>query len=31
MVAGNCFVVLEESRGDVAAGERVTVEPFDVL
>jgi molybdopterin molybdotransferase len=31
MVAGNCFVVLEESRGDVAAGERVTVEPFDTL
>ena len=31
MVAGNCFVVLEESRGDVAAGEHVTVEPFDVL
>ena len=31
MVAGNCFVVLEESRGDVAVGERVTVEPFDVL
>jgi molybdopterin molybdotransferase len=29
MVAGNCFVVLEESRGDVAAGERVIVEPFD--
>jgi molybdopterin molybdotransferase len=28
MVAGNCFVVLEESRGDVAAGELVTVEPF---
>jgi molybdopterin molybdotransferase len=31
MVAGNCFVVLDETRGDVAAGERVTVEPFDVL
>jgi len=31
MVAGNCFVVLEEGRGDVAAGERVTVEPFDTL
>jgi molybdopterin molybdotransferase len=29
MVAGNCFVVLEEARGDVAAGELVTVEPFD--
>jgi len=31
MVAGNCFVVLEEARGDVKAGERVTVEPFEVL
>lgn len=31
MVAGNCFVVLEEARGDVAVGERVTVEPFDAL
>jgi molybdopterin molybdotransferase len=31
MVAGNCFVVLEEARGDVAAGERVTVEPFEAL
>ena len=31
MVAGNCFVVLDEERGDVAAGERVTVEPFDAL
>ncbi len=29
MVAGNCFVVLEEARGDVKAGERVTVEPFE--
>jgi molybdopterin molybdotransferase len=28
MVAGNCLIVLEEPRGDVAAGERVTVEPF---
>ncbi|HEU5319586.1 MAG TPA: gephyrin-like molybdotransferase Glp [Methylomirabilota bacterium] len=28
MVAGNCLVVLEEDRGDVAAGETVTVEPF---
>ena len=28
MVAGNCLVVLEEARGDVAAGESVTVEPF---
>jgi molybdopterin molybdotransferase len=31
MVAGNCFVVLEEARGDVAPGERVTVEPFEAL
>jgi molybdopterin molybdotransferase len=31
MVAGNCFVVLEEARGDVAVGERVTVEPFTTL
>ena len=31
MVAGNCFVVLDEARGDVAAGERVTVEPFEAL
>jgi len=31
MVAGNCFVVLEEARGDVKAGERVTVEPFEAL
>jgi molybdopterin molybdotransferase len=28
MVSGNCLIVLEEDRGDVAAGERVTVEPF---
>ena len=28
MVAGNCFIVLEEDRADVAAGEMVTVEPF---
>jgi molybdopterin molybdotransferase len=28
MVSGNCLIVLEEERGDVAAGERVTVEPF---
>ncbi|HMH50729.1 MAG TPA: gephyrin-like molybdotransferase Glp [Candidatus Acidoferrum sp.] len=28
MVAGNCLIVLEEDRGDVAAGERVLVEPF---
>jgi molybdopterin molybdotransferase len=28
MVAGNCLIVLDEDRGDVAAGERVLVEPF---
>jgi molybdopterin molybdotransferase len=28
MVAGNCLIVLEEERGDVAAGETVVVEPF---
>jgi molybdopterin molybdotransferase len=28
MVAGNCLIVLEEARGDVAADELVTVEPF---
>jgi molybdopterin molybdotransferase len=28
MVAGNCLIVLDETRGDVAAGELVTVEPF---
>jgi molybdopterin molybdotransferase len=28
MVAGNCLIVLDEARGDVAAGERVLVEPF---
>jgi molybdopterin molybdotransferase len=28
MVSGNCLIVLEEERGDVRAGERVTVEPF---
>ena len=28
MVAGNCLIVLDEDRGDVAAGETVTVEPF---
>ncbi len=28
MVAGNCLIVLEEERGEVAAGELVTVEPF---
>ena len=28
MVAANCFIILEEARGDVDAGERVLVEPF---
>jgi molybdopterin biosynthesis enzyme len=28
MVTGNCLIVLEEERGDVAAGELVLVEPF---
>jgi molybdopterin molybdotransferase len=28
MVAGNCLIVLDEERGDVAVGERVQVEPF---
>ena len=28
MVAGNCLVVLDEARGDVAPGELVTVEPL---
>jgi molybdopterin molybdotransferase len=28
MVSGNCLIVLEEDRGDVGAGELVTVEPF---
>jgi molybdopterin molybdotransferase len=28
MTLANCFVVLEEERGDVAAGEIVSVEPF---
>jgi molybdopterin molybdotransferase len=29
MVAGNCLIVLEEERGDVALGETVRVEPFE--
>jgi molybdopterin molybdotransferase len=28
MVAANCLIILEESRGDVKPGERVLVEPF---
>jgi molybdopterin molybdotransferase len=28
MALANCFIVIEDERGDVAAGERVWVEPF---
>jgi molybdopterin molybdotransferase len=28
MTLANCFVVIEEGRGDVAMGETVSVEPF---
>ncbi|MGV6989294.1 molybdopterin molybdotransferase MoeA [Testudinibacter sp. P80/BLE/0925] len=28
-VASNCFIVLEQERGNVAVGETVTIEPFD--
>ncbi len=28
MTLANCFIVIEEARGDVAAGETVSVEPF---
>jgi molybdopterin molybdotransferase len=28
MAAANCLIILDEARGDVAAGEAVTVEPF---
>jgi molybdopterin molybdotransferase len=28
MVAANCLIILEETRGDVSVGERVLVEPF---
>ncbi|HUG38334.1 MAG TPA: hypothetical protein VML54_15355 [Candidatus Limnocylindrales bacterium] len=31
MTQGNCFIVIEEEREDVAAGERVWVEPFALL
>ena len=31
MTAANCFIVVEEERGDVAAGEPVWVEPFQPL
>jgi len=28
MAAGNCLIVLDEARGDVAVGETVLIEPF---
>ena len=31
MTCANCFIFVEEERGDVAAGERVWVEPFATL
>jgi molybdopterin molybdotransferase len=31
MVAGNCLIVLDEARGDVAPGETVLVEPFEPM
>ena len=30
-VKSNCFIVLEQERGNVAAGETVTIEPFNHL
>lgn len=30
-IASNCFIVLEQERGNVNAGEQVTIEPFDEL
>lgn len=30
-VKSNCFIVLEQERGNVAAGESVTIEPFDAI
>ena len=30
-IKSNCFIVLEQERGNVSAGERVTIEPFDHL
>ena len=30
MAQANCFIVIEDERGDVAAGERVWVEPFSL-
>ena len=31
MVQANCFIVIEDERGDIAPGERVWVEPFALL
>jgi molybdopterin biosynthesis enzyme len=31
MTHANCFILVEEERGDVAAGDRVWVEPFDTF
>jgi molybdopterin molybdotransferase len=31
MTAANCFIVIEEERGDVASGEAVWIEPFQPL
>jgi molybdopterin molybdotransferase len=31
MVEGNCFIILPEDGGDVSAGDRVEVQPFDGL
>ncbi|RJG48495.1 molybdopterin molybdotransferase MoeA [Motilimonas pumila] len=31
MSASNCFIILEQERGAVAAGETVTIEPYDHL
>ena len=31
MTVANCFIVIEEERGDVEAGETVWVEPFQPL
>lgn len=30
-IKSNCFIVLEQERGNVSAGERVTIEPFNHL
>mgnify|MGYP001564755212 CR=1 FL=1 len=31
MAQANCFIIIEEERGDVARGERVLVEPFGLI